>query len=183
MTRNKILFFSLSLLFFNCAKVQEKEKPQRPNILFIAVDDLRPELGSYGNAIIKTPNIDKLAWEGVIFKNHFVQVPTCGASRYSLITGMRPRNRKQLQNNIVELEISNQTKNEKRPESFIHHLKTNGYYTLGIGKITHSADGLIYGYEEETSSKRELPYSWDELAFNSGKWRKPSKLKKFGYAL
>ena len=107
----------------------------------------------------------------MIFKNHFVQVPTCGASRYSLITGMRPRNRKQLQNNIVELEISNQTKNEKRPESFIHHLKTNGYYTLGIGKITHSADGLIYGYEEETSSKRELPYSWDELAFNSGKWR------------
>lgn len=151
-------------------KVEKKEKLERPNILFIAVDDLRPELGCYGNKIVKTPNLDKLGSEGVIFKNHFVQVPTCGASRYSLITGMRPRNKMQLQNNVVELEISNNKENKKRPESFIHQLRRNGYYTVGIGKITHSPDGFLYGYEEESSNKRELPYSWDELVFNTGKW-------------
>ncbi len=119
----------------------------------------------------KNPNLDQLGKEGIVFENYFVQVPTCGASRYSLITGMRPRNKQQLQNNTVEVEISNQPENKNRSESFIHHLKRNGYYTLGIGKITHSPDGLLYGYEEIPSDKRELPYSWDELAFNSGKWK------------
>jgi arylsulfatase A-like enzyme len=170
MIRLTILLFLLSMFCTSCSEVQKKEKLMRPNILFIAVDDLRPELGCYGNKIVKTPNLDKLGSEGVIFKNHFVQVPTCGASRYSLITGMRPRNKMQLQNNVVELEISNNKENKKRPESFIHHLRINGYYTLGIGKITHSPDGLIYGYKEKPSNKRELPYSWDELVFDSGIW-------------
>ena len=60
------------------------------NVLFIAVDDLRPELGCSGALYARSPHIDRLAEEGVLFENHFVQVPTCGASRYALLTGRSP---------------------------------------------------------------------------------------------
>lgn len=165
----KPLILIVGLIF--CLHITScKQKINRPNILFIAIDDLRPELGAYGNKIIKSPNLDKLALEGVIFNNHFVQVPICGASRYNLLTGMRPINRAQLKNDVIENEISNNVKSLK-PESFIEQLKRNGYYTVGIGKIGHSADGLIYKYTEEPSTNRELPNSWDEIVFNSGKWK------------
>ncbi|OWW23565.1 sulfatase [Zobellia sp. OII3] len=141
----------------------------RPNVLFIAIDDLRPELGAYGNKIIQTPNLDALANEGLLFNNHFVQVPTCGASRYSLMTGLRPRAIKHLSNDVFEKDVADQPEKD-RPESFIHQLRRKGYYTVGMGKLSHSADGLVYGYEEQPSSKRELPYSWDEYLFDSGKW-------------
>jgi len=140
-----------------------------PNILFIAIDDLRNELGVYGSDV-KSPNLDALANEGSLFINHYVQVPTCGASRYALMTGQRPSKPEHLKNTAIEFEISDKQENEV-PESFIHHLRRNGYHTVGIGKITHSADGLLYGYEEPVSTKRELPYSWDELLFNAGKWK------------
>ena len=143
--------------------------PKMPNILFISVDDLRPELGCYGNSIAISPNIDELAREGVLFKNHFVQVPTCGASRYSLLTGMRPSQPRHLSNRALELELSYDEEKE-RPETFIHHLKRNGYHTVGIGKISHSADGLVYGYTDAPSTKKELPHSWNELLFDPGKW-------------
>ncbi|MCM4170143.1 sulfatase [Arenibacter sp. TNZ] len=149
--------------------VQCKQEQRRPNVLFIAVDDLRTELGAYGHPIVQSPNMDALASEGSVFTNHFVQVPTCGASRYALLTGMRPSKPLHLNNNAIEKEISNAAENDA-PETFIHHLKRNGYYTVGIGKISHSADGLVYDYEAPVSTKKELPFSWNELLFNPGKW-------------
>lgn len=156
-----VTFFS-----FSCSN-QEKHKP---NILFIAVDDLRPELGCYGNDVIQSPNIDKLAKQGRIFKNHFVQVPTCGASRYSLLTGLRPRQKSHLRNDTFVQELSNKEETEN-PESFIHYLKRNGYYTVGLGKISHSPDNRVYGYTEEPSETKELPHSYNEFIFNPGKWK------------
>lgn len=150
-------------------KTSFKGEDRKPNVVFIAVDDLRPELGCYGNNIVKTPNIDKLAANGTTFTNHYVQVPTCGASRYSLITGIRPHSQKQLSNDAFVTGTANEPEGE-RPESFIHQLRRNGYRTVGIGKISHSPDGLVYGYEEQPSHKMELPYSWDEFLFDSGKW-------------
>lgn len=163
--------FILFLILLNgiVACKSESIQQKQPNILFISVDDLKTELGVYGNSVIQTPNLDALASEGTVFSNHYVQVPTCGASRQVLLTGLRPRTIAQLDNNITALEASNKIESEI-PESFIHHLKRNGYYTVGIGKISHSADGLVYGYNEAPSNKKELPHSWDELLFNSGKW-------------
>ena len=59
----------------------------QPNILFIAVDDLRPELACYGRSHIHSPNIDALASRGTLFERAYCMVPTCGASRASLMTG------------------------------------------------------------------------------------------------
>ncbi len=175
-TINLFWIILTGFLFTNCTS----EISNQPNVLFIAIDDLRPDLGCYGNNIVHSPNLDKLASEGVFFTNHYVQVPTCGASRYSLITGMRPASMGQLSNDVIVNELSNRAE-EENPESFIHQLKRNGYYTVGIGKVSHSADGLVYGYEEKPSTKRELPYSWDELIFDNGKW-KTGWNAFFGYA-
>lgn len=140
-----------------------------PNILFIAVDDLRPELACYGASYIHSPNIDQLADEGVLFQNHFVNVPTCGSSRHCLVTGQLPTSPDHLRNDVTANTLSRSEETDV-PESFIHHLRRNGYHTIGIGKITHSPDGRVYGYLEEKSDILELPYSWDEMLLNDGKW-------------
>lgn len=153
---------------FLCAASYGKEN--HPNVLFICVDDLRPEVGCYeGKQYIKTPNLDKLAQKGVSFSNHFCSVPTSGASRYALLTGLNPRTKQALGNEVSYHLIAGQPEREV-PETFIHHLRRNGYYTVGIGKISHSADGYVYGYNEPLSDRLELPHSWDEMLFDAGKW-------------
>lgn len=143
--------------------------PENPNILFIAIDDLRPELGCYGNQYIKSPNIDNLARSGTLFTNHFVSVPTCGASRYSLLTGMHPQTRAHLRNEAIRENLAGKPESSL-PESFVHHLRRNGYYTVGIGKISHYVDGLLYGYTDPVGTEYEMPHSWDEMLFDHGKW-------------
>ena len=140
----------------------------KPNVLFICVDDLRQELGCYGSAV-KTPHLDKLAGEGSLFFHHYVQVPTSGASRASMLTGRLPRKKEDLSNEACKINLSGKDEIE-HPETMFHHLRRNGYYTVGVGKISHYADGYLYGYAQPKSSRPELPYSWDEMLFDAGKW-------------
>jgi len=161
---------SLLSLCFLIGLISCKEPAQqRPNVLFIAVDDLRPDLGVYQHPLIKSPNIDALASQGITFRNHYVTVPTCGASRASLLTGLLPTSRAHLSNQVFRDIISREPESH-RPETFVHYLRQNGYYTMGIGKISHSADGLIYGYDEPVGNEWELPYSWDEMLMDYGDW-------------
>ena len=125
-------------LFFSC----REEPPVKMNVLFIAVDDLRPDIGAYGNPSIKTPHLDRLAATGTLFESHFVQVPTCGASRCSILTGLLPKTTKHLSNAAIEEFISDAPEGSV-PESVVHHFRRNGYRTVGIGKISHSVDGLL----------------------------------------
>lgn len=159
------LLILLSLSF--ACKRSEPWDP--PNFLFIAIDDLRPELGCYRADYIHSPHLDSLAADGFLFRNHQVVVPTCGASRYALLTGLLPRSPQYLRNDAFEQFMAGQPETE-RPESFVHHLRRQGYRTVGIGKISHSPDGYAYGYQEPVSDIAEMPHSWDEFLFNAGKW-------------
>ena len=82
----------VSAFVFTClaAKVLHGEIPRKPNILFIAVDDLRPELGCYGSPIAVTPNLDAIAKGGLLFNRAYCQQAICRPSRASLMTGTRP---------------------------------------------------------------------------------------------
>lgn len=160
-----ILSFSVLIIFFSCSSFEKKP----PNVLFIAVDDLRPELGCYGNELIKSPNLDKLSSEGRLFNNHFVQVPTCGASRYSMLTGKRPTKKIHIKNSAISETFSGKPEFDI-PETFAHQMKRNGYYTVSIGKISHHPDGIVYGYNEEAKGPKELPHSWDEIHSEVGEW-------------
>lgn len=163
------IFIALFLMFAtDHVRGQAKAKPAY-NVLFIFVDDLRPELGCYGNDYIHSPNIDQLAAKAVVFKKQFVTVPTCGASRASILTGMLPRSLNDLSNDLLEQKIAAGLE-KTGPESFVHALRSKGYYTVGIGKISHSPDGYIYKYLDKKGTEMELPHSWDEMLFNAGKW-------------
>jgi len=165
-----LYFFSWGFLLLGCVSQSKNKNTKRPNVLFICVDDLRPELGCYGSSYIKSPNIDRLAETGAVFTNHFVSIPTCGASRCSMLTGMLPKTTGYLSNEACRNFISGKPETQD-PETFIHHLKRNGYYTVGIGKISHYADGLLYGYTDPVGTELELPHSWDEMLFDAGKWQ------------
>ena len=85
----KILIIFI-LVFLNCKGLVVEQKPQKPNILLLYIDDLRPELASFGAPQIHSPNIDTLAEKGIKFTNAYCNVPVCGASRASMLTGMLP---------------------------------------------------------------------------------------------
>ena len=117
-------------LFLNLAGCQSTEKHAPPNVLFIAVDDLRPELNCYGVEKIKTPHMDKLAAEGILFERAYAQQPICMASRASLLTGLYPdQHRIYSCLSVEELVPDYTTLNEQ----FSGH----GYQVFGIGKIYH----------------------------------------------
>ena len=78
------------IFFINSFCNQSVVEIQPPNVLFIAVDDLRPEIACYGAGHMHTPNIDLLASHGTLFENAYYNIPVCGASRASILTGLRP---------------------------------------------------------------------------------------------
>ncbi len=104
------------------------------NVLFIAVDDLRPQLGCYGHARIQSPCIDRLAARGTLFERAYCQQAVCAPSRISLLTGLRPDS-----TGIYDLSHPlRKTKPDAR--SMPQHFKEHGYETVSLGKIYHHAD-------------------------------------------
>lgn len=104
---------------------------KKPNVLFIAVDDLRPELGCYDSPIAITPNLDKLANTGMAFKQAYCQQAICGPSRASLMTGARPDTIKIVENYTYFREVNPSI--ITLPQQF----RANGYETVYVGKIFH----------------------------------------------
>ena len=105
------------------------QQGKKKNVLFIAIDDLKPILGCYGDKLVKTPNIDRLAKMGTVFMNNYVQQAVCAPTRASLMTGKRPDYTK-----VWDLKTQMRNVN---PEilSLPQYLITQGYSTQGIGKI------------------------------------------------
>ena len=85
-----ILIIIICFLVSNIINANSENNPKKLNVLFIIADDLNCDIGVYGNSDVFTPNIDKLASQGVLFENAHVQYPLCGPSRVSLMTGLYP---------------------------------------------------------------------------------------------
>lgn len=135
-------FIVLFLLFSGLTSATQAETAydeknisnKKPNVLFISIDDMRPEIGSYGADLAKTPNIDKLAQQGIRFNRAYAQQAICGPSRASVMTGMRP--------DTIEV-THNYLKFRHKLKDVVtipQHFMNNGYNASYVGKIFHHGD-------------------------------------------
>ncbi len=150
---------------------------EKPNVLFICVDDLRPELKSFGADYIHSPAMDSLVESGRAFTRQYVQAPTCGASRYAMLTGKYATTAAQRDNNAL---ISSAGKSEQQPFSMPRQFRENGYRTVSIGKVSHYPGGLT-GKDWNDPAKPEMPGAWDLSLMPTDPWKTPEK-SMHGYA-
>lgn len=136
-----------------------------PNVLLLCIDDLRPELHCYGVDYIKSPRIDSFASSARLFSNQYVQAPTCGASRYAMLTGCYgPGDNEAIFRRTKKLATTN------LPPTLPEHFRRNGYTTVSIGKVTHHPGG--WGGEDwDDQTQLEMPNSWDRELMPVGPWK------------
>ncbi|MEM9480757.1 MAG: sulfatase-like hydrolase/transferase, partial [Verrucomicrobiota bacterium] len=125
----------------------------KPNILFLAVDDLRPELGCYGVETVHSPFIDRFAASAVTFERAYCQVAVCNPSRVSLLTGLRPDSSK-----VWDLRTRFR---ETVPDvvTLPQHFKRHGYHAVSFGKIFHNP--------WPDNQSWSVPHAWPK---NAGLW-------------
>jgi arylsulfatase A-like enzyme len=143
-------FVIMSLLIFILLiplNAVENKTSSKPNIVFITIEDFNPEHFECYGGRAKTPNIDALAKEGVIFKNAFCSSPVCNPSRASLLTGLRPSSSGVFGNQDKWKEMALPKISATMPQ----HFKNNGYEAVKVGKLFH------YQMEHPESWSRELP--------------------------
>lgn len=152
------MFYRISFLFLFLQTLNSIAQETRPNVLFIISDDLTTTaLGVYGNELAHTPNIDRLANEGIVFNRAYSQYPVCGPSRASFMFGYYP--------NATETYGYVSGRENVGPDkvSMSQHFKNNGYYTARVSKIYHM--GVPIDIENGSDGKDD-PDSWTEK-FNS----------------
>ncbi|MFK7768335.1 MAG: sulfatase [Mariniblastus sp.] len=128
----------------------------RPNVLFIAVDDLRPAMGCYGDDAAITPNMDRLAANGLLFNQAYCQVAVCNPSRASLMTGQRPDKL-----GVWTLPIHFR---EAKPDAVTlpQWFRKFGYTAVSHGKIYHNPTPDPQSWSEPIRNLPSLPYPYPE---------------------
>ncbi|MFO1062520.1 MAG: sulfatase-like hydrolase/transferase [Pirellulales bacterium] len=142
----KIRTMLLTLLLLAFGMVGDAADGSKPNVLFIAVDDMRCELGCYGSTHVLTPNIDTLAASGVLFKRAYCQQAVCNPSRVSLMTGLRPDSTK-----VWDLVTDFRT---KIPDAVTipQHFRQHGYRAVAYGKIFHNTFPDHISWDQPTTN-------------------------------
>ncbi|MCT7968064.1 sulfatase [Laspinema sp. D1] len=159
--RNVLKYLSMSAATVGLSQIScNAQSQEKYNVLFLAIDDLRPQLKSYGEAQMLTPNLDKLADRGVLFERAYCQIPVCGASRLSVMTGARPNKSpgepvgrfwsyhsrldepvENWRGNLEPAGINRPKTPEGNPAPTLPMLfKQQGYNTQSVGKIYHVMD-------------------------------------------
>ena len=140
MFRIRVSIWFVCTILIACSSSQRVIADEPINILFIGVDDLRPDLNCYGASHMKTPNFDRLAAEGVLFNRAYCQQAVCLPSRISLLTGMHP--------DSTGVQDLNTHFRDTIPDvvTLPQQLRKSGYHTIGMGKVYHD----------------EQPKEWDE---------------------
>ena len=158
----RLLLFS-NLGFAADLSAEASAKKERPHVLLICVDDLRPELNCFGKDYIHSPHIDSLAKQGRAFTRHYVQAPTCGASRYALLTGTYgPSGNGALFARAKDIQHA----------ALPAHFREHGYTTVSVGKVSHHPGGRG-GKDWDDEAKLEMPNSWDRHLLPAGAWQHP----------
>ena len=136
----------LVLLVCSIANAQDK-----PNVLFISVDDMNCDLGAYGHPLVKTPNLDRLCKLGVRFDAAYCQQPLCGPSRASIMTGLRP--------DTLDLHTLKHELREKNPDvvTLGQMFRNQGYFSARAGKIYHYGNPSMIG-----TDGNDDPATWDQ---------------------
>ncbi len=142
---------------------------QKPNILLLCIDDLRPELNCFGASYIHSPNIDALADKGRVFTHHYVNAPSCGPSRYTLLTSTYgPPGNEAL---FIRAEKFSKNPNSVHP-TMPEWFRNNGYTTVSVGKVSHNPGGRG-GADWNDSLLIEIPNAWDKHLMPVGEWEHP----------
>ena len=150
------------------AGLVSKKPGSRPNVLWIVVEDMSPHWSCYGEATISTPNIDRLAREGVLFKQAFVTSPVCSPSRSAMITGM------------YQTTIGAHHHRSSYPGSEIYlpkhikllpeYFKQHGYYTVNGGPKTTVYHKNLHRKDRKLG-KSDYNFIWDPAIYDSNDWR------------
>ncbi len=136
----------------------------RPNVLMIAIDDLRPMLGCYGETTVKTPHIDALAGRGMLFERAYCQYSKCGPSRLSLLTGLRPDSVGVFTHKDADMRAFREAHEDLH--SIPRWFKAHGYHTRGFGKVYHDGwdDPRDWSEPAEPGREKEMLEIVDEKA-------------------
>ncbi len=161
-------FYKLAIALFFLSALPAAGEDLRPNVLFIAIDDLNDWVGCYGgHPQVKTPNIDRLAKRGVLFENAQCQAPICNPSRASLITGLLPST-----TGIYFLQPGFRSiKRTQNAETLFQYFKNRGYYTATRGKIFHGkmSETDKTSFDEISHASRGAPNPKKGLSRNKTK--------------
>jgi arylsulfatase A-like enzyme len=151
---NTVIKFTLLILCVVMTPdlVSGQSDNKKHNILFISIDDFRPKINSYGESKMITPNIDKLASEGLQFNNAFTNIAVCGASRASIMTGIRPS-----QDRFNDY-TSRASVDAPNAITLNQLFKENGYETISYGKIYHFPDDTQEYWTDSDGGAHQADY-------------------------